>query len=163
MAVSVIEKFESLKKPQQLASTISGLNKGDRMGISAPSGSAKILLIKKLTRNLKEIIVLFPDIKQAEEFFVETDITGISKKSILINDFKPEALQEKITEIINKLPDAGSAHNGIIIISTYELLNHKFPSKERIDRNTTIITAGGNITDVKAVSYTHLDVYKRQM
>jgi len=161
MAVSVIEKFESLKKPQQLASTISGLNKGDRMGISAPPGSAKILLIKKLTRNLKEIIVLFPDIKQAEEFFVETDITGISKKSILINDFKPEALQEKITEIINKLPDAGSAHNGIIIISTYELLNHKFPSKERIDRNTTIITAGGNITYSELTEYFNILNYQK--
>jgi transcription-repair coupling factor (superfamily II helicase) len=145
MAVTVADKFGSLKKPQQLAEKIFNSNKGDLIRISTLSGSAKILFLKELSSKLKEIIILLPEIKQAEEFYVEADITGLSKDTVLINDFRPEILQEKITEI--------SKRDKIILISTYDILNLQFPSKERIARNTTIVTAGGDIKYDDMIEY----------
>jgi transcription-repair coupling factor (superfamily II helicase) len=153
MALSVIEKFGSLKKPKELAGMISELKKGDQKGISALSGSSRILLVKLLSRELNELVVLFPEIKSAEEFFVEADIAGLSNISLLVNEFKPEILQEKITEISKK--------EKILLISTYDLLNHRFPSKERIERNTTVINTGGSITYDELIEYFNLLKYQR--
>ena len=164
MAVSLTEKFESLKKPQQLTRMISELKKGDQMRISVPIGSSKILLIKSLVRNLTEIIVLFPDLRQAEEFFVESDITGLSNHAILIDNFKAESLQEKITEISRRTAkdlSSDSGSGGIIVISTYELLNYRFPTRNRIEKDTVSISPGGNITYAELIEYLNFFKYQK--
>jgi transcription-repair coupling factor (superfamily II helicase) len=153
MAVSIAEKFGSLKRPQQLAEMIFSSRKGDQIRISTLSGSSKILFIRKLAPELNEIIILLPGLKEAEEFFVEADILGLSKTILLINDFRPELLQEKITEI--------SKRDKLIIISTYELLNHRFPSKERLERDTTLVTAGGDIRYEDMIDYFNLLNYQK--
>jgi transcription-repair coupling factor (superfamily II helicase) len=153
MAVSVTDKFGSLKKPKQLTEMIFKSNQGDQIGISTLSGSSKLLLIKQLYQKLDEIIILLPGIKQAEEVFVEADILGLSKHTILINDFSHEILQEKITEI--------SKRDKILLITTYEILNHRFPSKERLARDTTIISAGGDIRYDDMIDYFNLLNYQK--
>jgi transcription-repair coupling factor (superfamily II helicase) len=153
MAVTVAEKFGLLKKPQQLSELIFKSKKGDQIRISTLSGSSKILLVKDLHQKLSEIIVLLPDIKDAEELFVEADILGLSKKTLLINDFRPEILQEKITEI--------SKRKDTFLISTYELLNHRFPSKERLERDTLKVTSGGEIKYDEMIEYFNLFKYQK--
>jgi transcription-repair coupling factor (superfamily II helicase) len=150
---SVVEKFGGLKKSRQLIELITGSKKGDRLGISTLNGSSKILLITDLVSYKDEIIVLLPDIKSAEEFFVEADILGLSGLTLLINDFRPEILQEKITEITRR--------EKLLLISTYELIDKKFPSRERIEKETVSISGGGSLTYGDLIEYFNLLKYQR--
>ena len=70
--------------------------------ISPLFGSSKSLLILKLIESENQVVVLLPEIKAIEEFQVELDILNLSTYVIAITEYKPEFLQEKLTEISKK-------------------------------------------------------------
>jgi len=100
-------------------------------------GVSKSLLVIRLSETENQIILLLPDSKTAEELFVELNLLGLTDQVILLEDFTKESIQEKLTKI--------SRQKKFILISTYELLYLRLPAKEHIDKNTTIIQAGGQI------------------
>ncbi len=132
---------------------VSSLKNENKVFISPLFGSSKVFTAKKLIEREKQLIFLFPDVQTASEFCVELNVLGLEKFVISIVEFKPEILQEKITDISKK--------NKFILVSTYELLNHQFPSKEKIDKTTTRIELGGNLSYNDLIEYFNLLNYQK--
>jgi transcription-repair coupling factor (superfamily II helicase) len=121
--------------------------------ISPLFGSSKVFTAKTLIEREDQLIFLFPDVTLAAEFAVELNVLGIDKHSINITEFKADILQQKITDI--------SSLKKFILISTYELLNHQLPLKERIDETTTHIELGGDLTYNDLIEYFNLLNYQK--
>ena len=124
-----------------------------KLFISPLFGSSKVFIAKRLIEKENQIVFLFPDVTSASEFAVELNMLGLERYYVNITEFKPEVLQEKITDISNR--------EKLILISTYELLNHQFPSKEKIDETTTRIELGGNLSYNDLIEYFNLLNYQK--
>jgi transcription-repair coupling factor (superfamily II helicase) len=116
-------------------------------------GVSKSSLAMKLSEIENQIILLLPDSKSAEELFVELNLLQFPEQLILLNDFAKEMVQEKLTKI--------SRQNKFILISTYELLALKFPSKEHVEKTTTLIQVGGKIKYEELIEFLNLLNYQR--
>jgi transcription-repair coupling factor (superfamily II helicase) len=124
-----------------------------RVFISPLFGSSKVFAARKLIEKENQLIFFFPDVTSASEFLVELNVLGLEKYSIIINEFKPETLQEKITDISNR--------EKFILISTYDLLSYQLPLKEKIDETTTRIEIGGNLSYNDLIEYFGLLNYQK--
>ncbi len=109
------------------------------------SGSAKSIAISLLSKKENQILVLLPSRQIVNEVNVELTILGLSEKVISIDEIEKETIQEKLTAIKNK--------NTFIIISTYDILKIKLPSKETIEKSTTKIEIGSDITYEELIEY----------
>jgi transcription-repair coupling factor (superfamily II helicase) len=121
--------------------------------ISPLFGSSKSLILLKLIESENQIVVLLPEIKSIEEFQVELDILNLSPHVIAITEYKPEFLQEKLTEISKK--------EKLILLADYNILNCEFPSKEKIEKSTTRIFAGGELFYDEIIEYLNLLNYQK--
>lgn len=128
-------------------------NKKNPVLISPLTGSSKSFFVSELCSFENQIVVLFPDKQTALEFSVELDVLGFSKFLITITDFKEDVIQEKLTEISNK--------KNLILISTYELINCKMPSKEKVEKQTTKIQVGGDLSYNDLIEYLNLLDYQK--
>ncbi len=126
---------------------------GNQLYVSQLTGSFKSLLLSKLIEKEKQILVLLPEIKLVEELVVELSILGLSDILISITEFKPESLQEKLTDIINR--------KSFILISSYKLLNYEFPEKDKLEQQTTKINAEGGIKYDELIEYLNLLNYQK--
>ena len=129
------------------------LRDNSKLFISPLFGSSKVFAAKKLIEKENQMVFLFPDVTSASEFAVELNVLELEKHSIGITEFKPEILQEKLTDI--------SSRDKFILISTYELLNHLFPLKEKVDETTTKIELGGNLSYNDLIEYFNLLNYQK--
>jgi transcription-repair coupling factor (superfamily II helicase) len=125
----------------------------NKLYISSLSGAAKSFIIQHLTETMGQIVVLAPDEKHAIEINVELEILSLGKKIILLNEFKPEVIQEKLTDISNS--------EQFILISTYNLLSLELPATSEIEHKTTKIQVGGEITFDELVEYLNLIDYQQ--
>jgi transcription-repair coupling factor (superfamily II helicase) len=140
------------KKVEKIINLVRNSDK-NQIYISPLTGSFKSLFLSELTKKENPILVLLPDTKLVEELYVELSILGLSEKSIQINGFTPESLQEKLTDIINR--------GKFILISSYEILNCRFPQKEKLEQQTTKISSGGEIKYDELLEYlNHLNYQK---
>ena len=128
-------------------------SKNNQLYISHLTGCFKSLLLSKLIEKEKQILVLLPEIKLVEEFVVELSILGLSDKLISITEFKPESLQEKLTDIINR--------KSLILISSYKLLNYEFPEREKLEQQTTKINTDTGIKYDELIEYLNLLNYQK--
>ena len=148
---SVITRFSEFDSIKHLRKML-----GDRtvpVYISPLSGSSKSLFLSKIIESEYQIIVLLPEIKSIEEFLVELDILNLSPHVIAITEYKPEFLQEKLTEISKK--------EKLILLADYNILNCEFPSKEEIERSTTKIFVGGELNYAEIIEYLNLLNYQK--
>ena len=154
MQFDLIKKLSGLNLFKDVFTGLSSLNENtNKIFISPLYGASKTLFIKWLFENESQVILLFPDAKIASEFNIELNILGL-ENNILITDFEPESIQEKLTEI--------SKNGKLIIISTYSLLSLKLPSIEEIKKTTTQIRVGGEITYDDLVEYLNLLNYQQE-
>ena len=116
-------------------------------------GCAKSYFISELEKKEGKIVVLFPDIQSANEFNVELNVLGLTKNLLLLTEFRPETIQEKLTEISSK--------EKFILISTYNLLNCLVPTKEQIEQKTTKIHTGGDLNYSDLIEYLNLLNYQK--
>ena len=148
---SAVHKFLGLDSIKHLRKML-----GERTApvyISPLFGSSKSLLLLKLIESENQVIVLLPEIKSIEEFQVELDILNLSSYVIAITEYKPAFLQEKLTGISKK--------DKLILLADYNLLNCQFPSKEKIERSTTKIFAGGELNYDEIIEYLNLLNYQK--
>ena len=66
-------------------------------------------------------------------------------KLVAIDSIEIDSIQERLTTIKNKEKS--------IIISTYDLLKVKLPAKNEIDKNTTKLEVGSDITYDELIEY----------
>ncbi|MHB9013463.1 MAG: transcription-repair coupling factor [Ignavibacteriaceae bacterium] len=121
--------------------------------ISPLFSSSKSLLVDLLSESEHQIIVLMANVQTAAEFTVELSELGLSDHTISIIDFKTEAVQEKLTDILSR--------ERFVLVSTYQLLNCEFPAKKTIEGNTTKIQVGGDLTYNDLVEYLNLLNYQK--
>ena len=121
--------------------------------ISSLSGSTRSLLIKSILSDEKQIVVLLPNRIKVDETKVELSEIGFENKLIVINEFSQEAIQEKINSISQK--------DTYVLISTYQLLKVKLPNKIELQKNTTILEAGSDITYDELIEYLELLNYSK--
>jgi transcription-repair coupling factor (superfamily II helicase) len=121
--------------------------------ISTLPGSSKAILTARLSKNENQLVVLFPDIQNVSEFNVELDVLGASENCLVVTEFNPEEIQEKLTDL--------SHRESFILISTYELLKLKIPSKKTLTKNTTKIETGGDFSYNDLIEYLNLLNYQR--
>lgn len=128
-------------------------DKTEKLYISPLYGSTKSLFVNELAVKENQVLVLLSDDKSAVELDVELNLLISGSKLILLNDFTPEVLQEKLTDISNS--------ERFIIISTYQLLNQILPDKKNIENKTTKIQVGGNLSFNDIVEYLNLLDYQQ--
>ncbi|MCB0747676.1 MAG: DEAD/DEAH box helicase, partial [Ignavibacteriae bacterium] len=119
--------------------------KNNALNVSTLSGSAKSIAINLLSRTENQILVLLPSRQLVNEVNVELIILGLDEKTVIIDSIEVDTIQEKLTTIKNK--------KASIIIATYELLKVKLPSKNDIEKNTTKLEAGTDITYDELIEY----------
>ncbi len=139
MIIQAEELLKSIEPFAALTDKITASKKiWKKIYVSPLHGSAKSLLAASISGEIEQIFILLPDIQKANETKVELDILGVAKPIITIDDFKKDSLQEKLTDI--------NSNTGFILVSTYELLKKKIPSRNSLEKNTTKIEAGGEIS-----------------
>jgi len=151
------DNLNKIKKENLFADLFSNLSslKGElnKLYISSLYGASKAFLIEELIKHENQLVILLPEIKSTEELNVELGILGLEKETILIDDFRAESIQGKLTDVTNR--------DKYIIISTYDLLNLKLPQKDDVDKKTTKIQAGGNISFDEIIEYLNLLNYQK--
>ena len=154
MKSNTLKRIINIKSLDELVSRIqSQTEQTNIVSCSSLRGIAKSLLVLKLNQSENQIILLLPESNLAEETFVELSLLGLSEKLILLNDFSREPAQEKLTKI--------SKQKNFILISNYELLSLRLPSKEIVEKTTTQIQVGGNIKYVELIEYLNLLNYQQ--
>ncbi len=146
---------------KQISSLVDLVNQTANSAESAPQifvknffGSAKNLFVSILAEREQQIFLLCEDSKSLDETNAELGILGLSDKTLSINEFKPETIQEKLTEF--------SYRSSFILLSTYELLSYPLPNKEQVIKNTTQINVGGDLSYNELIEYLNLLNYQKE-
>ncbi len=121
--------------------------------VSTFSGSSKSLFVKKIAHAENQILLLLPDVQAVNEVKVELSILGLEKSVVVADDLSPEMLQEKLTDL--------NSRKNFVLLSTYELLKLKLPTKQNIESNTTNIEIGGNLSYDDLIEYFNAINYNR--
>ena len=147
------EKIPTIKNFVDLIARINDNRNNLVIPCSPMYGASKSSFVLKIGEKENQIVILLPELKLAEELFVELNLLGLSDRIIFLNEFTQAAVQEKLNKIFRQ--------KRFIIISTYELLTLKLPSKEQIEKTTTIIQTGGKIVYDELIEYLNLLNYQR--
>ncbi len=146
----LLDKFPKLNSIVELTNTF---QKQSPIRISKLAGSLKALILATTLSKEKKIVALLPTRKDVDEFKVELSILGLSKKTIVIDEFSNDAIQEKITTLNQK--------DEFVLISTYRILTSVVPQKKSLEKNTTIISQESDITYDDLIEYLDMLDYTR--
>ncbi|MBI3124976.1 MAG: transcription-repair coupling factor [Ignavibacteriales bacterium] len=144
----IIDKIESFVVLEERIKT-----KEKLIYVSPFCGSSKSLMIKKIAHSENQILLLLPSVQTVNEVKVELSILGLEKFVVAADDLSPEMLQEKLTDL--------NSRKNFVLLSTYELLKLKLPSKQNIEANTTNIEIGGNLSYDDLIEYFNAINYNR--
>jgi transcription-repair coupling factor (superfamily II helicase) len=154
MNIDFINRIKQTNLFGELFSSLSALSgEPNKLFISPLYGASKAFLIEELIKHENQLVIFLPEIKATEELNVELGILGLEKETIIIDDFRAESIQGKLTDVSNS-----EKH---IIISTYDLLNLKLPQKDEVDKKTTKIQPGGDISYDEMIDYLNLLNYQK--
>ncbi len=130
------------------------LQKNQKINFISPlSGSSKAILIGELCKDHKNILLLFSDTKLVDEFYIELNLLETKSHIISFTDFSSESIQEKISSI--------SKNDRNIILSTYNILDSRFPDKEKFQSSLTKISTGSELDYDEFISYLNLIGYSK--
>jgi transcription-repair coupling factor (superfamily II helicase) len=125
----------------------------NKITISPLHGFTKAFLIKELSNKLNQLVVLVKDAIAAEELNVELSLIGLNERTILIDDLNPEQIQPKLTEV--------NTREKFTLISTYNILDLKLPSKKIVNNSISKIRIGGELAFDELVEYLNLIGYQK--
>ncbi|MCK5457594.1 MAG: hypothetical protein KAI45_10755 [Melioribacteraceae bacterium] len=146
----LLDKFPKLNSIIELASLF---KKQSPINISRFAGSLKSLTISTILSEENKLTLLLPTRKEVDELKVELSILGMGERLVVIDEFTTEILQEKITSLNQK--------DQFILLSTYKLLKTNFPKKTSLEKNTTKLESGGEITYDDLIEYLDMLDYAR--
>ncbi len=150
----IVKEFLDTKVIKNIQGIVtSGSADNEPFYVSPLYGSSKSFLINGLSNKEKQLVVLLPDSKSVDELKVELTVLGLSDKLLVINEFRPEPLQETLTEITKR--------DKFILLSTYNILNCDLPSRERVSEQTTHIQVGGSLSFNDVIEYLNLLNYQK--
>ncbi len=150
--LSVLNRIFSLNIFHKLKKVLKSQSSGI-IFTSALHNSLKSLLTVVASDDKPDILLLFPELKELQEVSVELNILGKGDIVVAIDSFEKLALQEKLSRI--------SRLEKKIILSTYNILNYKFPSIEKLKTTFTKIEGGKEISYDDLIEYLSLLDYER--
>ncbi len=150
-AKSIIDNY--IKEVNVLQGLIKKLKENKTTFISPLYGSLKSIFVSGLIKKENQIVLLVPDVQTVAEINVELDVLGAGKDTIAISELTSEAIQEKLTEITKR--------DKFILVAVYDFLNCILPSKNQVEKNTTVIQLGGDITYNDLIEYLNLLNYQK--
>ncbi len=150
-AVSIIGNY--IKEESVLQELIKKLKESKTTFISPMYGSLESIFVSTLIKKEKQVVILLPDVQAVSEMNVELDVLGAGKYVISISELNPEAIQEKLTELTKR--------DKFILVTVYDFLNCILPSKNQVEKNTTVIQMGGEITYDDLIEYLNLLNYQK--
>jgi len=153
MNISADTFLTSLQSLAEFKEKIFSLKQKEKIFVSPFAGSSKSLFVKSIVEKEKQILLLYSSIQAVNETKVEMSVLELEDYIIPIDELNSEILQERLTDLNKK--------NKFILISTYEILKLKLPSKNAIDKNTTKIEIGGNLTYNDLIEYFNSINYNR--
>lgn len=154
MQFDLIKHLHELNLFSRLKEKLSLMGKTKNKLYTSPLyGSTKSLLIKELSAIESQIVILLPEIKLISELRVELSLLGLEDFIVSISDFNLNLMQEKLTQIPQK--------KQFIICSTYQLLDLSLPSSAEIQKSTTQIQVGGELTYNDLNEYLNLLNYQQ--
>lgn len=154
MKSQVFEIFKNISAVKSLINSVKNLSYEKNIcTLTSLPGSAKSLLIKLLSEEKSQLMVLCNSSREVDEFKVELNILDVDKPIIVVDDFDPIKLQEKLTDIISK--------KEFILLSAYGILTLDLPSKEIISKNTTRLEIGSEISYDELIEFLNLSNYEK--
>jgi transcription-repair coupling factor (superfamily II helicase) len=145
--------IDSLKPLDLLKSKINPSTPQKELYVSPFAGSSRSIFVKMINPDYGQIVLLCPTVQSINETKVELSLLGLEDELVTIEEFNLDTLQEKLTNI--------NTGKHFILISSYDLLKLKLPSKNSISKSTTKIEIGGNITYDDLIEYMNSINYDR--
>ncbi|MFH1528936.1 MAG: transcription-repair coupling factor [Bacteroidota bacterium] len=150
----LLDTFSNLQSIKALKGKVTSSSiKSNKLFISPFPGSTKSLFINLLAKEKKQIFALYNSIQMLNEVRVELDILGLGAKTVLIDDFSSEAIQEKLTDLNNR--------SSFILLSHYDLLKFYLPAKDHLQKSTTTVQPGSDLGYDNLIEYLNLLNYQR--
>jgi transcription-repair coupling factor (superfamily II helicase) len=125
----------------------------NKLYVSNFAGSSRSIFVKLITNDFGQIVILCPTVQSVNETKVELSLLDLEDELIVVDEFNIETLQGKLTDI--------NTHKQFILISSYNLLKLKLPSKNSLNKSTTKVELGGNITYDDLIEYMNSINYDR--
>ncbi|MFZ6032884.1 MAG: transcription-repair coupling factor [Melioribacter sp.] len=125
--------------------------KQKKVFVSPLEGSFKSLFVQSFYRDDMRILIFAASPRELKELSVELSLLGLSEHLIALENFEGDDIQEKLTDI--------SKRKSFILVSTYELLKVKFPSRDALGKNTTKVEIGGELPYDQLIEYLNLINY----
>jgi len=102
MNIVIQEKIPTIKIFDDLIARIN-LNKQNLVIPCSPMyGASKSSFVLKIVEKENQIVILLPELKLAEELFVELNLLGLSDRIIFLNEFTDAAVQENSIKFSDK-------------------------------------------------------------
>jgi len=139
----LLEKLISLDSLKQKIQNNEFINK--KIFVSPFAGSLRQLIVSSISKIENHILMLCPSVQNINETKVELSILGLEDFIVSADDFTTDTLQERLTDLANR--------EKCILISTYNLLTKKIPSRNEIEKNTTKIEIGNNLGYDELIEY----------
>lgn len=143
-------QLENISPVNRIKSSITGKH---IVRTSPLYGAVKSLTVQALVTEVNQVVILLPNLQLVPEQEVELRLIGVETDIISIFDYHIEALQEKLTQIANR--------EKFILISTYDILKCKFPSKKKIEQNSIRLDFGSDISYTELMEYFNLFNYQK--
>lgn len=155
MKSEILNRLENKNHFEQIKSAIKTDKQELRVIHCSPLyGVSKSLLVLSLIKTENQIILLLPDSKSVEEINVELNILGLGERLVVIEDFTPKTIQEKLTKL--------SQLEKSVLVSTYNVLTFKFPDKNKLEKSTTLIQTGEKIGYDDLIEYLNVLNYQKE-
>ncbi len=150
--MSELKDTISIRSAREICEAIKSASK-NVISISPLHGSSKSLILSEIKENIQQIVVFVSDIKLVDELFVELSLLNPKQKIIAIKEFDLESVQEKLADLLKS--------DDVVIISTYQLLTLRIPTKDKLISSSTKVGIGGETTYDEILEYLNLMNYTR--
>ena len=155
MKSEVLNRIENKSHFELIKSAIKDDEQSSRVIYCSPLyGVSKSLLVISLLNIENQIILLMPDSKSVEEINVELNILGLGEQLVVIEDFTPKTIQEKLTRLLELKKS--------VLISTYNILTLKLPDRNELDNATAIIQTGEKTSYGELLEYLNILNYQKE-
>jgi transcription-repair coupling factor (superfamily II helicase) len=129
----IVENFPSMATPiERAVSSREGV-----LAVTPMRGSAKSVFLKRVAEERRCVVALYPDDRLVKEIEVELTLLGVSSPVLAISSFARDKLQERVTAMAKR--------DRFVLVSTYELLERRFPARDKLERDLVKIEVGGEI------------------
>uniref|UniRef100_A0A7V3E8N0 Transcription-repair-coupling factor n=1 Tax=Ignavibacterium album TaxID=591197 RepID=A0A7V3E8N0_9BACT len=151
MTTRKVKDIIAIRPAQKIIETLESVS--EEIFISPLHGSSKSLIVSEIKEHTNQLVLLVPEIKLVDEYFVELSLLNPQEKIIVIKEFDLESIQEKLADILKT--------EQFILISTYQLLTVGLPLKEKITKASIKISVGEEISYDEIIEYLNLMNYTR--